>query len=138
MQEKIEVSAGQNRRGGHGEKGTWGAPRCREIVARFHDEAAAGAAQKEFLARFQGGAMPEDMPEAVIKTDPAIGLPAALSHDQVSLTSSNSESFRMIKQGAVKIDGEKVEDRNTELPVGFEGVLQVGKRRFCRVLIRKA
>ena len=128
---KTEVSGGRNPRDVKFELG-------REIVARFHDEAAAGSAQKEFLARFQGGAMPEDMPEAVIKTDQAIGLPAALSHDQVSLTSSNSESFRMIKQGAVKIDGEKVEDRNTELPVGFEGVLQVGKRRFCRVLIRKA
>jgi tyrosyl-tRNA synthetase len=104
---------------------------CEEIITRFHDEAAATAAREEFIARFQQGQMPEDMPEKRLDTGgEGIGLAAALS--QCGLTSSNSEAFRMIQQGGVRIDGEKVSDRRMRLDAGFEGILQVGKRKFCR------
>ncbi|NNC97280.1 MAG: tyrosine--tRNA ligase [Gammaproteobacteria bacterium] len=106
----------------------------KEIVARFHDQAAADQAQASFIARFQKGAMPEDIPEKRLSGDgAAIGVAAALT--KAGLTSSNSEAFRMIKQGAVKIDGERITDKSLLLEPGFEGILQVGKRRFCRVFI---
>lgn len=104
---------------------------CEEIVTRFHDKAAAAAAHEEFISRFQGGAMPEDIAERKLETGgEGIGIAAALT--QCGLTSSNSEAFRMIKQGGVRIDGEKVDDRGLQLPAGFEGVLQVGKLKFCK------
>jgi len=105
---------------------------CEEIVTRFHDKAAATAAHEEFISRFQGGAMPEDIPERTLETGgTGIGIAAALT--QCGLTASNSDAFRMIKQGGVRIDGEKVNDRGLQLPAGFEGVLQVGKLKFCKV-----
>jgi tyrosyl-tRNA synthetase len=105
---------------------------CEEIISRFHGNAAARQAQETFIARFREGAMPEDMPTRTLETGgEGIGIAAALS--QCGLTSSNSEAFRMIKQGGVRIDGEKIEDRSLELPAGFSGVLQVGKRKFCKV-----
>ncbi len=104
---------------------------CEEIVERFHDRKAADAARETFIARFQGGAMPEDIPERTLDSDGAgIGIAAALT--KCGLTSSNSEAFRMVQQGGVRIDGEKVSDRNLQLEAGFEGVLQVGKRKFCK------
>lgn len=105
---------------------------CKEIVTRFHDKAAAAAAHQEFISRFQGGAMPEDMAERTLDTGgDGIGIAAALT--QCGLTSSNSDAFRMIKQGGVRIDGEKAEDRGLQLPAGFSGVLQVGKLKYCQV-----
>lgn len=105
---------------------------CEEIVTRFHDKAAAAAAHQEFISRFQGGAMPEDMAERTLDTGgEGIGIAAALT--QCGLTSSNSDAFRMIKQGGVRIDGEKVEDRGLQLSPGFSGVLQVGKLKYCQV-----
>ena len=62
--------------------------------------------------------------------DEGIGIAAALT--QCGLTSSNSEAFRMVQQGGVRIDGEKVSDRSLKLEPGFEGILQVGKRKFCK------
>jgi tyrosyl-tRNA synthetase len=107
---------------------------CEEIIERFHDRAAAVAARQEFIARFREGEMPEDMPEQSLDTGgEGIGIAAALS--QCGLTSSNSEAFRMIQQGGVRIDAEKVSDRGLQLAPGFSGVLQVGKRRFCRVTV---
>jgi tyrosyl-tRNA synthetase len=104
---------------------------CEEIVERFHDRAAADAARETFIARFRGGAMPEDIPEKTLDTSgEGIGIAAALT--QCGLCSSNSEAFRMIKQGGVRIDGEKVSDRSLKLETGFEGILQVGKRKFCK------
>ncbi|MEJ8566979.1 tyrosine--tRNA ligase [Elongatibacter sediminis] len=103
---------------------------CEEIVERFHNREAAVAAREAFVARFQGGAMPEDIPEKSLDTDgEGIGIAAALT--RCGLTSSNSEAFRMIKQGGVRIDGEKVSDRGLVLQPGFSGVLQVGKLKFC-------
>jgi tyrosyl-tRNA synthetase len=107
---------------------------CEEIIERFHARADAVAAREEFIARFRQGEMPEDMPEKTLETGgDGIGIAAALS--QCGLTSSNSEAFRMIQQGGVRIDGEKVDDRGLQLPPGFSGVLQVGKRKFCKASV---
>jgi tyrosyl-tRNA synthetase len=79
--------------------------------------------------------MPEDMPSKVLDTGgEGIGIAAALT--QCGMTSSNSEAFRMIQQGGVRIDGEPVSDRTLQLAPGFGGVLQVGKRKFCQVEVR--
>ena len=105
---------------------------CEEIVERFHDRAAAAAARDTFIARFRGGAMPDEIAEKTLDTGgDGIGIAAALT--QCGLTSSNSDAFRMVKQGGVRIDGEKVSDRSLRLEAGFEAVLQVGKRKFCKV-----
>ena len=107
---------------------------CEEIIERFHGRAEAVAAREEFIARFRQGEMPEDMPEKTLETGgDGIGIAAALS--QCGLTSSNSEAFRMIQQGGVRIDGERISDRGLQLAPGFEGVLQVGKRKFCRATV---
>lgn len=75
--------------------------------------------------------MPEDIPEQTLNTGGAgIGIAAALT--QCGLTTSNSEAFRMLKQGGVRIDGEKISDRNLQLQAGFSAILQVGKRKFCK------
>jgi tyrosyl-tRNA synthetase len=107
---------------------------CEEIIERFHSAEAAVAAREEFIARFQRGQMPDEIPEKVLETHgEGIGIAAALS--QCGLTSSNSEAFRMIQQGGVKIDGEKISDRTLKLEAGFAGILQVGKRKFCKATV---
>ena len=108
---------------------------CEEIIERFHDRQAAVAARENFIARFSGGAMPEDIPEQTLDcAGQGIGIAAALT--SVGLTSSNSEAFRMIKQGGVRIDGEKISDRSLQLQSGFTGILQVGKLKFCKVHVK--
>ena len=105
-----------------------------EIVARFHDEAAAAAAQVNFIARFQKGAMPEDMPELTLASkDGEIAIASLLK--SADLTGSTSDALRMIKQGAVRVDGERVEDKGLTIKSGSSHVFQVGKRRFARVTI---
>ena len=103
-----------------------------EIVARFHSPAAAEQAQQNFVARFQKGAMPDDMPEVELAAS-AEGLPIANVLKDAGLTTSTSESLRMIRQGAVKLDGEKISDTRLKLEPGQKLVCQVGKRRFARV-----
>jgi len=104
---------------------------CEEIVERFHDREAAERARETFIARFRGGAMPDDIPEKTLQGgEGGIGIANALT--QSGLTSSNSEAFRMIKQGGVRIDGDKVSDRSLHLQSGFSGILQVGKLKFCK------
>ncbi len=105
-----------------------------EIVSRFHDADAAKRARESFINRFRKGALPDEMPEAELRAG-AEGLPIANALKEAGLVSSTSEGLRMIKQGAVRIDGERVEDRSLRLPVGTEAVLQVGKRRFARVRV---
>ncbi|NNL00596.1 MAG: tyrosine--tRNA ligase [Xanthomonadales bacterium] len=108
---------------------------CEEIVERFHDRAAAIAARETFIARFRGGAMPEDIAEKTLDSGgQGIGIAAALT--QCGLTASNSDAFRMLKQGAVRIDGEKISDRSLQLQPGFEGILQVGKLKFCKANVK--
>ncbi|HLF29554.1 MAG TPA: tyrosine--tRNA ligase [Xanthomonadales bacterium] len=107
---------------------------CEEIVERFHHRQAAIAARETFVERFQGGAMPEEMPQKTLDSQgQGIGIAAALS--QCGLTASNSEAFRMIQQGGVRIDGEKISDRSLILPIGFKGILQVGKLKLCRLTV---
>jgi len=108
---------------------------CGEIVERFHDRESADTARETFIARFRDGAMPEEIPERTLESGgEGIGIAAALT--QCGLTSSNSEAFRMLQQGGVRIDGEKVSDRNLQLETGFEGILQVGKRKFCKAHVK--
>ena len=106
-----------------------------EIVARFHDQPAAEKAKQAFIDRFRKGAMPEDMPEMELQAGGEDGLPIANMLKEAGLVSSTSEAYRMIKQGAVRLDGERVEERNRVLPPGAEVIAQVGKRRFARVKI---
>ncbi len=105
-----------------------------EIVERFHDRIAAEKARENFIARFQKGAIPEDMPEH--EFTPAEGKIAIgnLLKD-AGLVKSTSEALRMIKQGAVKIDGERIDDGKLEIMAGTSHVYQVGKRRFARVTL---
>jgi tyrosyl-tRNA synthetase len=103
-----------------------------EIVARFHDASAAEAAQQEFVARFQKGAMPEEIEELVQKSkDGELGIAYLLK--EARLVASTSEAFRMIKQGAVRIDGVRIEDKSLMIQAGTTAVYQVGKRKFARV-----
>ncbi len=105
-----------------------------EIITRFHDAAAAESAKQDFIARFARGAMPDEMPEVTLDTEAdRLGVAALLK--QAGLTASTSESFRMIQQGAVKLDGEKVTDKGLELPRGSVVVAQVGKRKFARITL---
>ncbi len=106
-----------------------------EIVCRFHGEAGARRAEADFVSRFRRGETPAQMPEIELKADGA-GLRLAQVLKLARLTASTSESLRMVKQGAVRIDGERVADGALEIPVGCTHVIQVGKRRFARVSIR--
>ncbi len=105
-----------------------------EIVTRFHDALAAEKAKQAFIARFRKGAMPEDISEVELQAE-VDGLPLPNALQVAGLVTSASEGRRMIKQRAVRIDGERVEDPGMILNKGQSGVLQVGKRRFARVKI---
>ncbi|MGA9854972.1 MAG: tyrosine--tRNA ligase [Gammaproteobacteria bacterium] len=125
---KLEIAAGAN-------------PRdikfrlAQEIVTRFHGNAAAKSAHEEFIARFQKGALPEVIPEHDIQCG-ADGMPLVQLLRQCRLTSSASEAQRMLDQGGVRVDGDKVSDRGIKLKTGNTYVLQVGKRKFARVHLK--
>ncbi len=104
---------------------------AKEIIARFHSEADAEAAEQEFINRFQKGAMPEEMPELTFEGE--MGLANLLK--EAGLVASTSEANRMVQQGGVKIDGEKVEDTKLVIKAST-AVYQVGKRKFARVTIK--
>jgi len=124
---KTAVAGGMNPRDAKFELGV-------EIVARFHDDAAAEAAKQEFISRFQQGAMPDDIPEkSLASQEGQLGLAHLLKG--ADLVSSTSEAFRMIKQGAVRIDGERIEDRSLQIKAGSTHIYQVGKRKFARVTL---
>jgi tyrosyl-tRNA synthetase len=107
---------------------------AQEMVTRFHSRQAAVDALAEFEARFQKGVLPDDMPEiSVASTGGHIGIAALLK--QANLVASTSEAMRMIEQGGVKLDGEKVGDKALQLKAGAVVVAQVGKRKFGRVTI---
>lgn len=122
---KEEVTAGRN-------------PRdvkillAKEIIARFHTEADADAAEQEFINRFQKGAMPDDMPEFTFEGE--MGLANLLK--EAGLSPSTSEAMRSVKGGGVRIDGEKVNDPRLTIKVGTTAVYNVGKRKFARVTIK--
>ena len=104
---------------------------AKEIIARFHDDAAADAAEQEFINRFQKGAMPDDMPKFTFEGE--IGLANLLK--EAGLVASTSEANRMVQQGGVKIDGEKVEDAKLVISTST-AVYQVGKRKFAKVTVK--
>ena len=107
---------------------------AKEIIERFHDAAAAEAAHADFIQRFQKNAIPDDMPEVTITLgEDGIGIANLLK--EASLVASTSDAMRMIKQGAVKINGEKVEDTKLRLQQTDTAVYQVGKRKFARITL---
>lgn len=103
---------------------------AQELVARFHGQDAARAALEDFLARFQRGAIPDDMPELSLPAGPV-----AQVLKQAGLVASTSEALRLIDGGGVRIDGVKIEDRALQLQAGSTIVLQVGKRKFARITL---
>ncbi|MDZ7752273.1 MAG: tyrosine--tRNA ligase [Gammaproteobacteria bacterium] len=105
-----------------------------ELISRFHDAAAARAAREDFERRFTQGALPEDMAEVTLEAGPD-GLAVANLLKDAGLTSSTSDAIRMVKQGAVRIDGERLADPKRQVAAGTTAVFQVGKRRFARVTV---
>ena len=103
-----------------------------ELVARFHDDAAAERAQRNFIARVSEKAVPQDLPVKVIAVD-GTGLRIANLLKEAGLAGSTSEANRKIEEGAVKIDGARVSDRGLTLKAGAEHVFQLGAKRFARV-----
>jgi len=108
-----------------------------ELTARFHGEHEANRAAENFAGRHQRGEMPEDMPEVTIAGG-GTGVPLGELVRRAGLAKTNAEAMRLIAQGAVRLDGKRVADRALVLPPGSARVLQVGKRRFARVMIEGA
>ena len=104
-----------------------------ELVARFHDQTTALKAKEGFIARFQKGELPLDIQEHEIAISGATTMTLWSILKEAALTDSTSEARRMIKQGAVRVDGVRVEDQNLALPAGTNVIIQVGKRRVVRV-----
>jgi len=105
-----------------------------ELVDRFHEVGAGKKAQEEFISRFQKGAMPDEIDEKSVEAkDEGIAIGNLLK--EAGLVSSTSEAMRMIKQGAVKIDGEKISDSKLLLAQNSVHIYQVGKRRFAKVTV---
>jgi tyrosyl-tRNA synthetase len=109
---------------------------AKEIVARFHDQTQAENMHRDFIERFQKGVIPEDLEEIFIMSNEPVNLAQLLK--QIGLTASTSESIRLVKQGAVKIGGEKVSDPTLLLTLEQTYIIQVGKRRIAKVLLQKA
>ncbi|ALS97348.1 tyrosine--tRNA ligase [Lacimicrobium alkaliphilum] len=105
---------------------------AKEIIERFHDAQAAEAAHADFTRRFSKNAIPDEMPELDIVM-PQEGIAIGNLLKQADLVGSTSEAVRMIKQSAVKIDGEKVSDTKLVLTEKGQAVYQVGKRKFARI-----
>ena len=105
-----------------------------EMVARFHGAEAAKQAQMQFVAQFQQGKLPEDMPEMKINVGQQ-GMMIAHLIKATGLVESNSEAMRLLQQGAVRIDGERIQDKNLLLAAQKTIILQVGKRRFAKVTL---
>jgi len=104
-----------------------------ELVERFHDRAAAKHAHETFVAQFQQGAMPENLPEVNLIAPEGLPIPSVIK--MAGLTDSTSEAIRMIQQGAVRMDGERVNEKGLVMQAGQTFVLQVGKRRFAKVIL---
>lgn len=108
---------------------------AQELITRFHSQADAERAYEDFVARFQKGQMPDDMPEVTLNANDDGELPIANLLKNANLVNSTSDAMRMLKQGAVKIDGEKIEDKDRKIAKGSTHVFQVGKRKFARVTV---
>jgi tyrosyl-tRNA synthetase len=103
-----------------------------ELIERFNSKTAAVGAREDFIARFQKGAMPDEIPEVTVNTADA-AMPIAVLLKSAGLVDSTSEANRMIQQGGVKVNGNKVEDRNILIQKGEVAIYQVGKRKFAKV-----
>lgn len=109
---------------------------AKEIIARFHDEAAAEAAHQDFTQRFSKNALPDDIPEVLLSCE-GQAMPIANLLKEAGLVDSTSEAIRMIKQGAVKLNGEqKIEDSKLDVAKGSSQIYQVGKRKFAKVTLQ--
>ncbi len=107
---------------------------AQEIVARFHGKASAEGAQRDFIAQFSQGALPDNIPELSVVA-PAAGLPIARVLKEAGLVASNGEGARMVDQRAVRVDQQRVEDRAQILAPGATYLLQVGPRRYAKVTL---
>ncbi|MEZ7861189.1 MAG: tyrosine--tRNA ligase [Aeromonadaceae bacterium] len=107
---------------------------AKEIIARYHDEAAAEAAHNDFIQRFSKNAIPDEMPEVSL-TAPADGIAVGNLLKEAGLVETTSEALRMIKQNAVKRDGEVISDGKLLVTAGT-AVWQVGKRKFARITVQ--
>ncbi|MDH5388819.1 MAG: tyrosine--tRNA ligase [Gammaproteobacteria bacterium] len=105
-----------------------------EIITRFHSENEATEAREGFIAQFAKNKIPDDIPEFTFEVD-AEGYPIANLLKDAGLTGSTSDALRMIQQGAVKMDGEKIEDKKLKVQAGLERVFQVGKRKFAKITL---
>lgn len=107
---------------------------AQEIVERFHSKSAAEDALSEFEARFRQGVLPDDMPELTVASD-GVALSVVNVLKLAGLTASTSEGLRMLAQGAVRANGEKISDKGLAFASGESVILQVGKRKFAKVKI---
>ncbi len=105
-----------------------------EIVARFHSDEAAVQAREAFIARFRKGQMPGEIAEKEVRAGEE-GIAIANLLKEAGLTQSTSDAMRMIKQGAVRLEGDRLDDPKRIFELGTEAVFQVGKRRFARVKV---
>jgi tyrosyl-tRNA synthetase len=103
-----------------------------ELVERFHDKAAAESSYNDFVQRFQKNQIPDDMPEIELSA-PSEGIKIANALKAAGLVEGTSEAFRMIDQGGVKVNGEKVSSRDMILLAGNKYICQVGKRKFAKI-----
>jgi tyrosyl-tRNA synthetase len=112
---------------------------AKEIVGRFHDVKAANKAEEQFdkQTQFRRGAVPDDMPHKVVVAKTPQGNTVVATVTAAGLSSSNTESSRLIEQGGVSVDGQRVTNRSTKIPVGSTVVIKVGKHKFARVTIKK-
>lgn len=125
---RADVAAGRNPRDVKFEL-------CDEIITRFHNQAAADQAQRNFIERFQKGNLPENIEDKTVQSEAGvIGIAHAMR--QAGLVSSNSEAFRMITEGAVRINQERIDDKGLNLKQGDEVIIQVGKRRIANVIVK--
>lgn len=108
---------------------------AKELIERFHSEDDAQAAHQDFIQRFQKNAIPDEMPELSFSM-PSEGVIIGNLLKQAALVASTSDAMRMIKQGAVKIEGEKVEDTRMLISERGTAVYQVGKRKFARITLQ--
>jgi tyrosyl-tRNA synthetase len=107
---------------------------AQELVERFHSRVAAEEALAEFEARFRQGVLPDDMPELTVQSE-GVAMPVVNVLKLSGLTGSTSEALRMLAQGAVRANGEKISDKGLAFAPGESVVLQVGKRKFAKVLV---
>ncbi|TDP32609.1 tyrosyl-tRNA synthetase [Idiomarina aquatica] len=108
---------------------------AKEIIERFHSKEAAEKAEQDFVQRFQKNAIPDDIPEVEVEAG-ADGIAIANALKAADLVKSTSDAMRMIKQSAVKRDGEKVDDTKLICTTEHSGVYQVGKRRFAKIVFK--